>query len=206
MLRLLARGLELWLRQQCQAIEELQIQLEGSAAQLMRGRLDGVRLQARGVRFQELRFERVVLRSATMQVRMGALLRQQSLRLEHPFEISGTVVFSAEGLSRSLTAPPWNALGDALAAELLGQAPLVGLRFDADRLILCARASDQGQPLQRPTRLLIEDGGLLLRAEAVGPEGTADLSRLPRDANIRFERAQVRGEELELQGRAQVST
>jgi hypothetical protein len=205
-LRLLARGLELWLRQQCQAIEELQIQLEGSAAQLMRGRLDGVRLQARGVRFQELRFERVVLRSATMQVRMGALLRQQSLRLEHPFEISGTVVFSAEGLSRSLTAPPWNALGDALAAELLGQAPLVGLRFDADRLILCARASDQGQPLQRPTRLLIEDGGLLLRAEAVGPEGTADLSRLPRDANIRFERAQVRGEELELQGRAQVST
>lgn len=205
-LRLLARGLELWLRQQCEAIAELQIQLEGSAAQLVRGRLQGVRLQAQGVVFQQLRIENVVLRSAPMQVRMGRLLRQQTLQLEHPFEITGSVRFSAEGLSRSLTASPWSALGDALALELLGQSPLAGLRFEGDQLILCSQAGQQGQPLERPTRLLIEEGGLVLQGAAAGPEGVSDRAPLPRDANIHFEHAQVAGETLELQGRARVST
>lgn len=205
-LRLLARGLELWLRQQCETIEELQIQLEGSAAQLVRGRLDGVRLQARGVSFQQLRFERVVLRSTAMQVRMGSLLRNQTLRLEQPFEIRGSVVFSAEGLSCSLTAPPWSELGDALAQELLGQSALAGLRFELDRLILCGQAAGQDPPLERPAQLLIEQGGLVLRAEAAGPEGAAPLARLPRDANIQFEQVQLADDRLELQGRARVST
>ena len=205
-LRLLARGLELWLRQQCEAIEELQIQLEGSAAQLVRGRLDGVRLQARGVCFQRLRFERVVLRSDPLQVRMGSLLRSQTLRLEHPLEIRGSVAFSAEGLSRSLTAPPWSALGDALAHELLGHTPLAALRFEADRLILCGQSSLHGQTLERSTRLQIEQGGLVLQAESEGAEGAPALARLPRDANIRFESAEVAGDLLKLKGTARVST
>lgn len=206
MLRLLARGLELWLRQQCEAIEDLQIQLEGSAAQLVRGRLEGVRLQARGVVFQQLRFERVVLRSSPMQVRMGVLLRSQTLRLEHPFEINGSVHFSAEGLSRSLTTAPWSGLGDALAQDLLGRSPLADLRLAGDRLILCGSAAEQERPLERAAQLLIEEGGLVLRADDEGPEGAASFARLPRDANIRFERAQVGDEGLELQGRARVST
>jgi hypothetical protein len=204
-LRLLSRGLELWLRQQCDAIEDLQIQLEGSAAQLVRGRLEGVRLQARGVSFQQLRFERVELRSTPMQVRMGALLRSQTLRLANPFEISGCVAFSAEGLSRSLTAPPWSDLGDALAQELLGQSPLAGLRFEADLLIVRSRCPAEEEPLERPARLLIEDGGLVLRAEAAATGSASTVARLPRDPNIHFEQAQVAGDLLELQGRARVS-
>jgi len=41
-LQLLASGLQLWLRQQCEGIESLEIRLEGSALALLRGRLAGV--------------------------------------------------------------------------------------------------------------------------------------------------------------------
>jgi len=75
LLGLLSRGLELWLRQQCSLIEGLEIQLEGSAAQLMRGRLEGVRLRARRVVYQNLRFDRVELARGVIRVRMGALLQ-----------------------------------------------------------------------------------------------------------------------------------
>ena len=71
-LGLLCRGLEFWVRQQCQAIDSLQIRLEGSALQLLRGRLEGVRVEARGVRYQDLELEEVRLRGEAMQVRMGA--------------------------------------------------------------------------------------------------------------------------------------
>lgn len=208
-LRLLARGLELWLRQQCEAIGELQIQLEGSAAQLMRGRLEGVRLQASRVVFQKLAFERVELRSDPLQVRMGLLLRSQTLRLEHPFQIHGKVAFSDAGLSRVLSTPPWSALGDALAQELLGQAPLTGLRFEADGLVLIGPGLDPGLPLKRSARLLVEQGGLVLEAEPPAPSEaepqTPKRFSLPRDANIRFERVDLSGDLLELHGQARVS-
>jgi hypothetical protein len=38
-MQLLASGLQLWVRQQCDAIESLEIQLEGSALGLLRGKL-----------------------------------------------------------------------------------------------------------------------------------------------------------------------
>ncbi|MEX0588989.1 MAG: DUF2993 domain-containing protein, partial [Cyanobium sp.] len=49
LMQLLASGLQLWIRQQCQTIGSLDIQLEGSALQLLRGRLAGVQLMARRV-------------------------------------------------------------------------------------------------------------------------------------------------------------
>lgn len=216
-LTLLARGLELWLRQQCDAIGDLHIELEGSAAQLLWGRLQAVRLQARRVVFQRLEIERVELRSDPLQVRMGRLLRSQGLELDHPFRIEGAVTFSAEGLSHCLATPPWSALGDSIAEQLLGLTPLAGLRFEGDRLILRSQVIADGLALERRTRLLIDDGGLVLQADP-DPDGgaaaalvggfssdDAKIARLPKDDNIRFQAAEVGGGLLELQGQAWVS-
>ncbi len=200
MLALLARGLELWLRQQCEAIEDLEIRLEGSAVRLLRGRLEGVHLSARRVVFQRLEIEAVDLRSAPMQVRMGDLLRSQTLQFDHPFRIDGWVRFSAEGLNRSLATAPWRPLGDALAEELLGLAPLGRLRFDGDRLILSSMGSAGGPPIELGTRVEASGGTVQLRAEADGR-----IARLPMDANVRIERAELGGGQLELAGQARVS-
>lgn len=209
-LALLARGLELWLRQQCDSIEDLQIRLEGNTVQLLRGQLRSVRLQARGVVFQQLEIERVELCSDPLQVRMGALLRSQGLQLQHPFRITGSVAFSAEGLSRSLARPQWSQLADALAEELLGLSPLAGLRFEGERLILRSLVMNDGQPLERGTMVDIQDGGLVLRAvpgpaDDLDPVTEASEARLPRDPGIHFERAEVGGGLLELHGTARVS-
>ena len=200
MLALLARGLELWLRQQCQAIDELEIHLEGSAARLLGGRLEGVRLKARRVVFQSLEIEAVELRSAPMQVRMGALLRSKTLQLEQPFQISGRVRFSAEGLNRTLATAAWRQLGDGLAEELLGLAPLGGLRFDGDRLILSTMGPAGNAPIELGTRVEAGDGTVLLRTE---PDGR--IARLPMDPNVRIERVDLGGGRLELTGQALVS-
>ena len=101
-LGLLSRALELWLRQQCTGIERLEIQLQGSAGHLVMGRLEGVKLFAKRVVYRQLHFERVELASGPIRVRMGALLRGQSLQLEHPFQVRGRVSFSGQDLSTSL--------------------------------------------------------------------------------------------------------
>ncbi|MEB3199327.1 MAG: DUF2993 domain-containing protein [Synechococcaceae cyanobacterium] len=220
MLGLLSRGLELWLRQQCEAIESLEIDLEGSAAQLLRGRLSGVRLRARRVVFQQLCFEQVELRSEPIQVRMGALLRSRSFELEQAFSIQGVVVFSADGLRRTLGTPQWHGLGDQVAEELLGITPLADLRIEEDRLILQAPHDPGSPPLERSVRIRAVEGTVELQSEelqsddpgagaeaSAGTEaagGAAAVLRLPMDPNVQVQRAAVGGGLLELHGDARV--
>jgi len=193
-LQLLASGLQFWIRQQCQAVDSLELQLQGSALGLLRGRLDGVSLVARRVVFNSLEIEQVDLNSDAIQVQIGGLLRGQPLQLEHPFQVSGFVALSGPGLSRSFSTPHWRGLGDQLADGLLGLAPLQELRIERDRLLLWA----QGMRCETLPRAV--DG----RLELVSVDSDLKVA-LPADPNIRIEQASLEGGLLQLQGKARVS-
>ena len=199
-LRLLARGLELWLRQQCDTIGHLEIQLSGSAAALLRGRLEGVSLTARRVVFRQLEFEEVELRSEPIRVRMGPLLRSQGVQLDHPFRIRGQVAFSGDGLNRSLAASEWRSLGDGLAEQLLGLTPLRSLEIDGDRLLLSACGVASEEPIRIAAHLGAADGTVEVRGVDGGP-----TARLPMDPNVTIQRAELGQGRLQLEGEARVS-
>jgi hypothetical protein len=199
-LQLLASGLQVWIRQQCEAVDQLELQLHGSALQLLRGRLEGITLIAAGVEFAGLPMERVELRSGAIQVQMGPLLKGQGVKLEQPFPVRGLVAFSGPGLDRGLGDPRWRGLANALAQDLLGSASLgeVGIREGA---LVLATGAEIGQPQRQ------------LATEPQAVEGVLELhsldgqrrTRLPADPNIRIERACIHSDQLELQGEAQVS-
>lgn len=197
LLGLVSRGLELWLRQQCQMVSDLEIQLEGSMGELLRGQLQGVRLSARQVVYQNLSFERVELRSDPIQIRVGGLLRGQRLRLEHPFRVRGSVALTGEGLSRSLSTPEWRRLGDQLSEHLLGVTPLESVELDGERLIWRALVTDG--VTQVDTRLVLTPEGM----EVCPLDGRPPHS-LPMDPAIQLERAQVCAGLMELAGEAWV--
>lgn len=199
-LQLLARGLELWLRRACDGIEALEIQLLGSAAQLMAGRLEGVRLEARRVVYRDLRLDRVSLRSGPIRVRMASLLPGRSLDLGEPFQVSGRVAFRDDDLGRSLASPAWHQLGDGLALELLGMTPLAGLRIVEDRLLLRALPSGSLQPVEVAALVRAVAGTLELEAEGGGA-----VCRLPMDPAIEIRSVALQAGVLELEGEARVS-
>ncbi len=193
-LQLLASGLQFWIRQQCEAVESLELQLHGSSLGLLRGRLDGVSLVARRVVFSSLEIERVELRSDAIDVQVGHLLRGRAVQLDHPFNIEGTVVFSAGGLGRSLCTPHWRPLGDQLVDGLLGLTPLQSVSIERDRLVL------QAQDHRCETIPRAVDGHL----ELCGEEGRPCVA-LPADPNITIEDSNLVGGLLQLQGQARVS-
>ena len=169
-MQLLASGLQLWLRQQCEAIESLEIRLEGSAAGLLRGRLAGVQVLARRATYLGLEIELVELRSQPIQVQMGQVLRGRGLQLEQPFGIRGQVSFTAEGLTRSLARPQWRELGDAIAEALLGITPLTELRVQANRLVLAARAVADRALVERATEVRAVNGTVEIRGLDAAPD------------------------------------
>lgn len=205
-MQLLASGLQLWLRQQCEAIESLEIRLEGSALALLRGRLAGVQVMARRATYQGLQIELVDLCSEPIQVQMGQVLRGRGLQLDHPFRIRGQVSFTAEGLTRSLAKPQWRGLGDAIGEALLGITPLTELRVQANRLLLAAQGVAERGLVELATAVRAVDGTVEIRGEDAGIDPVeAATYRLPMDPNITIEQASIEAGMLQLLGQARVS-
>ncbi len=199
-LQVLASGFQLWIRQQCQSVESLEIQLDGSALGLLRGRLAGVQLLARKAVYRHLPIEQVQLSSEAIALQMGNLLKGQTLQLDQPFAISGQLSFTAVGLKALLTHPQWQWLAHELQDHLLGQLPLLKVSFAQGGLVMQTRGAGPGDAIDLPIQVGASGGTIVLS----GPSGQP-LYRLPMDPNISIEQAWVEAGMLQLRGRARVS-
>lgn len=200
LLQLLASGLQLWVRQQCQSIESLDIDLQGSALGLLRGRLAGVQVLARRVVFAHLPIEQVQLTSAPITVQIGNLLKGQPVQLEEAFTIEGQLSLSAAGLTTLLSDPQWHDLAELLQDQVLGHLPLHQVRIETDRLVFVLQGQAVSERLELHVVVQADAGSIAL----VSPAGDR-LCRLPMDANITIERAWIQAGMVQLQGQARVS-
>ena len=199
-MQLLASGLQLWIRQQCQSIESLEIDLRGSALGLLRGRLEGVQLLARRAVYQHLPIEQVELNSEAISVQMGNLLKGKPLSLDQPFAIAGQLSFSAAGLTSLLSHPQWHGLAEQLQDRLLGQLPLLQVQIQSSALVFVLQGSAATDRVELQVQPRAADGTL----DLCSPAGER-LFRFPMDPNITIERVWIAAGMLQLQGRARVS-
>jgi hypothetical protein len=200
LLQLIAAGLQLWIRSQCEVVESLDLQLHGTALQLLGGHVQGLTLMARRVVYQDLHLEQVQLSSGALKVRVGKLLRGQSFQLDHPLQVQGKVAFTADGLTGSLMRPRWQGLADTLGEHLLGLTPLKELRIVGDALIFAAQAAGESRLMELETSPRAIDGSLGF----LSLDGELRL-RLPIDGAISITMATLEAGMLQLQGEARVT-
>jgi hypothetical protein len=221
-LQLLSRGLQLWLRSQCEAIDHLELELLGSGRELLRGRLAGVRVRATGVTYRQLTMAAVELTSTPLELQLGPLWRGRTPTLQQPFRISGTARFDGDGLTRSLAGEPWRQLGDQLIHELVERGstdPEAGTTADG---AAPATTSLQAVQLEGETLTLIAGNGpaamdgtlavavdLELTGSSLAFRCSADDGRrcghLPLDPSLKISSARVADGQLLLSGEAAVS-
>ena len=201
LLNVLSGALRLWIRSQCDSLGSLELELMGSSWSLLRGRLDGVNLQAREVCFQGLPLQSVDLSSGPIAVDMKLLSPGQMLALQQPFQVKGEVSLNGRQLNSALLAEPWRWLGDWMAEQLMGLSPLGALRIDTNLIELQVPVAAHQDPARRRFRLNAEQGTVCFRPE------TADepCILLPMDPAIRIEQAQLGGGQLALKGHASVT-
>lgn len=214
-LQLLSRGLQLWLRSQCEAIDTLELELLGSGRELLRGRLAGVRVRARGVTYRQLTMAAVELTSTPLELSMAPLWRGRTPVLQQPFRITGTARFDSAGLNRSLAGEPWRQLGDQLIRELLQGAErlsappqavqLQQIRLEGQQLTLIAAAAPSEPPAEPavaevPVQLQLEASCLHFHRNDGPGQGS-----LPLDPSLRIAAATVIDGTLLLAGEAAVT-
>ena len=195
-LQLIASGLKLWIRSSCESIGDLQLELQGSGLGLLQGKLEGVTLIAREVRFRGLPLQLADLRSGPIQVNLtpGGVVLQQF------FDVQGEVTITGRGLNEALLSEPWRWLGDWLAEQLMGLTPLGGLLIDNDQMELRVPVVAHKDPARRRFRLRAAQGTV-----AIQPIDDDHTTLLPMDEGIQIEQAELQAGILHLHGRARVT-
>jgi len=200
LLQLLSNGLQLWIRSQCDDVGELKLTLQGSALQLLRGKLDGVSLTARKVSFQKLPLLRAELKTGALRAHINPSHPGQPIQLSHPFNIDGEVVLSGTDLNRAFASERWRWLGDLLSEQLMGLTPLRALSIDDDLLELQAAVIATQDPVRARFGLQASEGTIEITHLETGKSFL-----LPMDPGIYIQHAHLKAGQLILQGKAIVS-
>ena len=200
LLQLLSNGLQIWIRSQCDEVGELQLNLQGSALQLLRGKLEGVSLTARKVSFQKLPLLRAELKTSALRAHINPSQPGQPIQLSHPFHIDGEVVLSGSDLNRALASDRWRWLGDLLSEQLMGLTPLQSLSINNDRLELQAAVIATQDPACAQFGVQAANGTLQITHLETGKSFL-----MPMDPGIQIQNAHLKAGQLILQGKAIVS-
>jgi hypothetical protein len=190
---LVSQAMGLWLRSVCQSLEELELELNGSALALMAGRLEGADLRARGVVYQQLCLQEVQLSSDPIALNMAALLKGRPLQLRQRFRIRGSVGFTESGLNRCLATELLRPFSNQLANHFLRDAELASYGLGSNSLELTGTSGGR-----RSVSLSAEAGELLVRGES-------SQIAVPMDPVISIERVSITPELLLLEGQSLVS-
>ena len=179
---------------------ELKLNLQGSALQLLRGKLEGVSLTARKVSFQKLPLLRAELKTSSLQAHINPSHPGQPIQLSHSFNIDGEVVFNGADLNRALASDRWSWLGDLLSEQLMGLTPLRSLSIDDDLLELQAAVIATQDPVRARFGLKASEGTIQITHLETGKS-----LLLPMDPGIHIQKAHLKAGQLILEGTATVS-
>lgn len=198
-LQLLANGLSLWIRRQCDEVGELSLSLNGSAMQLLRGKLKGVELEGRLVTFQGLPIHQAEISSGPLNLNLKPQQPGQILQLQEAFALQGSVTMRGTDLNRALLTERWRWLGDWLAEELMGLTTLGNLEIENETLILTAPVINASETVKKCFHLDAAEGTIRIRRIETDGEVL-----VPMDTNIKIEEAYLKAGQLNLSGSARV--
>lgn len=122
-LGLVRSGLQRWLRGQCDALDHLHLDLEGTAQGLLKGRLQAARLEARGVVRGACRLSRAVVTCQDLQLDLGRLRPGRPIPLSAPLNLRLEVWCSAADLQHMVLGEGDAPTGTALLAHFRGLRP-----------------------------------------------------------------------------------
>ncbi len=193
LIQLLEVGIEFWIRSQCNSIETVKLELNGSFLRLISGNISELRLIANEVNFQGFLLKHVDLTSDSLQIKVDLSNKYQKVYIKQSFNIDGIVYLDARCLNTILFSKSWSWVGDSLAKQLLDIEKLEKLEIKGDKIIFSGLEDRQGTISTGSYGIKASKGKLYIEDE----DGLKH-SLLPMDDSIQIKKAILKNNELEI--------
>ena len=101
--KVLSPAMQFWLRSQVEEVETLDISIQGSDRQILKGHVSGVTLNGNQAIYQGLHLGEVQLKGENIRINIGQVLRGKPLQLLETIRVSGAVAISNQNLQASIS-------------------------------------------------------------------------------------------------------
>ncbi|MDJ0507885.1 MAG: DUF2993 domain-containing protein [Crocosphaera sp.] len=101
--KVLSPAMQLWLRSQVEEVATLNISIQGSDRQILKGHVPQVMLNSNQAIYQGLHLGEVQLKGENIRINIGQILRGKPLQLLESIRVSGEVAISNENLQSSIS-------------------------------------------------------------------------------------------------------
>ncbi|MEL4898610.1 LmeA family phospholipid-binding protein [Crocosphaera sp. Alani8] len=101
--KVLSPAMQLWLRSQVEEVETLEISIQGSDRQILKGHVSGVTLNSNQAIYQGLHLGEVQLKGENIRINIGQVLRGKPLQLLEAIRVSGAVAITNKNLQASIS-------------------------------------------------------------------------------------------------------
>ena len=120
-------GLEIWLRDQCESINKVKIELNSTTLQLLSGRLSSAKLLAEKVTFKGLPLDKVELTSSPILMRINLSDQNQKISFREGFQVQGSISLLSRNVEEIIFSAQWEWIREWMANNLLETTSLESL-------------------------------------------------------------------------------
>lgn len=199
-LKILSNALKFWIQSQCEAINELELELTGTTLGLMKGQLKGIKVEAKEVIFQGLPIYNAKLESGPLEIKIDFQKPEKKISLGENFNLTGRVLLSDEQLNKAFLTARMKDLGNDLSREITGEVPLGQISFKQDKFVLRASKKRNKEAVNNIFQINSRNGKIIILDQISGKE-----TIIPMDNAIYIKKAEIRASKLFLEGLAKVT-
>ncbi len=145
LLKILAKGLNLWIRSKCNLVDSLSIDIQGSSLNLMRGSIDKLSIKAEGIDYQGIIFDTADIKSSKLKISLSFDNKTNLVKLDDTFEIDGKFSMSNNNINQVLMSERWHFISTLIARKLMDSDHLLSVSIESNLLKL--KAFDPKQDL-----------------------------------------------------------
>jgi hypothetical protein len=173
--KVLSPAIAFWLRSQLDAVEMLQVKIDGGDRQILAGHIPTAEIMAVGAIYQNIHLQQVHVSSNDIRINLGQMMRGQPFRLLQPLSVWVEGILNEAGLIASLNSPSLTAF---VADFLTRVMPDCALHSDPPQQTNIAQFSARRdmKPLMQLVEAEIGDDWLMLKGHIHQDEGHLPLS------------------------------
>ena len=162
--RLLEKGIEILLKKECKKIGEVEIDINASSIEIIKGLIREVNIIAEEINYKDILFDKVELEASDVKIIFK--INNKELSLKNNFIVKFKISLSANSLKTILLSKTWNWIGDMIIKELLDQDKLEDIKIENDQISIKASKDYKTVKEGKKINLKTKNGKLYLENKA----------------------------------------
>ena len=162
--RLLEKGIEILLKKECKKIGEVEIDINASSIEIIKGLIREVNIIAKEINYKDILFDKVELEASDVKIIFK--INNKELSLKNNFIVKFKISLSANSLKTILLSKTWNWIGDMIIKELLDQDKLEDIKIENDQISIKASKDYKTVKEGKKINLKTKNGKLYLENQA----------------------------------------